>query len=139
MIYLTNDDLKADSIQRYIDESTADYTDAIDKAEEKAISLAKTYLSGRYDVATIFDEDSPVIDGLLVDILVKITLHKIFGRNAARRLPTDIKEEYDWAVATLEKINSGKLTIQLPKATDESGNTKSTSMFGSNRNDNYFI
>lgn len=139
MIYLTDEDLKADSFQRYIDESIGDFVEAKGKAEIVAISIAKTYLSGRYNTDAVFDQTSPIRNGLLTEILVKLTLGKIFGRNAARKLPGDIKEDYEWAIETLEKLNAGKLKIDLPGPVDENGNVKSTSMWGSNRNDNYFI
>lgn len=139
MIYLTNEDLYADTIQRFIDESLRDHPDAKEKAELTAISTAKSYLSRRYNTALIFDEETPIIDPVLVEILVKITLYKILGRNAARKVPTDVKDDFEWAIKQLEKLNAGRLKIELPPALDDQGEIKSTSMHGNNRNQNYYI
>lgn len=139
MIYLTNDDLKDDSYQRFITESTQDDPTVIDRLEVKAIDFAKTYLSGRYDVASIFG--TPVKrHALLADILTKILLYKIFSRNAVRKVSEDIKADHDWAVKQLEKISLGSLPLNgLPLLTDESGTPTSPILTGNNSNPDYYI
>lgn len=139
MIYLNNDDLTADSYQAFIDSSTGDAPAVIDAQEKRAVDLVKTYLSGRYDVDKIFT--APVVrNELLVDIVAKITLYRIFRRNAARKVSSDIKEDYDWAIKELGKINAGMTKLDnLPKPTDTSGNVISTSMFGNNTNPDFYI
>jgi len=143
MKYLTDDDLTADSYQRFIQESTGDIADVINKNEERAIALVRTYLSDRYDVATIFAEVLPGVDPLrnelLVDIITKITLYKIFRRNAARKLPEDIKEDFKWAIEQLERINSGRTKLDLPPALDDSGNVLSNSIWGDLTNPDFYI
>lgn len=140
MIYLQMADLVGDSYERFITESTADDPTIIDKQEKRAIELAKTYLAGRYDTDKIFSISTPVVrNELLVDILVKIVLKKIFGRNSARKLPEDIKADHDWAIKELQRINSGATILSnLPKPQDESGNPVSTAMYGNTKNiENY--
>lgn len=139
MIYITEDDLKTESFERFITESTSDFPTVKDKAELKSIGIAKTMLKGRYDVDTIFDETTPVKDEFLVEIITKLTCYKIFGRNAARKLPTDIKEDFDWAMKQLEKINAGRLVLELPTNTPTSGAPNSDTLWGNNKNENFYI
>ncbi|MGB1307520.1 MAG: phage protein Gp36 family protein [Oceanihabitans sp.] len=139
MIYITEDDLKTESFERFIDESTKDFPDVKNTAELKAIGLCITLLKGRYDVAVIFDETTPIRDEYLADIVTKLTIYKIFRRNAARKLPTDLKDDYDWAMKQLEKINAGRLTLDLPLAGSTSGAPSGDIIWGNNTNKNHYI
>lgn len=136
MKYLTLDDLKTDSFERFIKESTQDFTISIDKAEKRAIGKVKPYLRDRYDVEAIFDPDTPLRNELLVEILVALVLSKIHGRNSARKFN---KDDVDDAMKELDKIASGKITLELPFPMDDNGNVENTSMWGNLRNDNFYI
>lgn len=139
MIYITNQDLTVDSYQRFIDESTGDITGTVDKAEIRAIGVVTTYLSGRYKTDVIFGEPG-IRNEVLVDIICKIVLKTIFGRNAARKVPSDVKEDYDAAIKQLEKINSGQTVLaNLPQVTDDEGNPVSDTIFGNLSNPNFYI
>ncbi|AOR29553.1 hypothetical protein FORMB_25360 [Formosa sp. Hel1_33_131] len=139
MIYLTDDDLLTDSFQRFIDESSKDNEDVVANAELKCIGIIKTMLKGRYNTELIFDETDPVRDEFLADILTKLTLHKIFGRNAARKVPTDVKDNYDWAMKQLGLLNAGKLQLELPSPTNTDGTASAAPMFGNNTNPDFYI
>lgn len=143
MKYLTEDDLITDSYERFITESAADNLDVIDKCEQKAIALAITYLANRYSVNDIFGDNElnlpPLRNELLVDIITKITLYRLFKRNAARKLPDDVKEGWDWAIQMLEKIQTGRTILNLPPALDENGQVKSKSIWGNLSNNNFYI
>jgi len=139
MIYLSDEDLITDSAERFINDSIADFQQAKDKAEAKCIGIAKTMLRQRYDVDVIFDEAAPLRDEFLVEIITKLTLHKIFGRNAARKVPTDVKEDYDWAMKQLQLLNSGKVELNLPIPTNDDGTASAAPMFGNNTNEDFYI
>lgn len=157
MRYLTKDDLIVDSFERLIDESSGDHDAILEKTENRAIAWVKAYLH-RYDTDSIFgifipgddEEDEgnetegewipPIRNGLLVDILSKIVLYRVFRRNAARKIPNDIKEDYDWAVKELEQIRKGAITLNdLPPALDEEGNALSHAIWGNNTNTDFYI
>lgn len=147
MRYLTRDDLIDGSYEQFIIDSTSDWTGVIPSVEAKAIALVSTYLT-KYDVDTIFGIPMEDTDGytpgirheLLADILTKITLYKIFRRNAARKIPQDIKEDYDWAIKQLESIRNGSVVLDdLPPAINEDGSSTSNSMWGNNTNTDYYI
>lgn len=139
MIYLTDNDLKRESYERFITDSTADFNGAKDSCELVAIGIVKTMLKGRYDVDLIFNEVEPLRDEFLADIITKITVRKIFKRNAPRKVPSDVKEDYDEALKSLKEINGGKLTLELPVNTDEDGNPTAKPMFGNNTNEDFYI
>lgn len=141
MIYIEKEDLVAYAFERFIDESTQDFIPTLDKLETDNIALMKNYLKWRYDVALIFDETSPVKHELLKRILSKLMLYDAVRRNAARKVPEDYKEEWNWAMKMLEDLNTGKFTIDdLPPKDDGDGDgTSSDSIWGNNRNDNFYI
>lgn len=157
MRYITGEDLLLDSYEVFIKESTSDALNILEDTEKRAIALVKTYLT-RYDVETIFgipiipeegsegEEESeeeytpPIRHELLAEIISKITLFKVFRRNAARKIPQDIKEDYEWAIKELEKIRNGSVVLKgLPPALDESGKIKSQSFWGNNSNPDFYI
>lgn len=152
MRYITKDDLVTDSFERLIDESSKDITNTLDKAEARAIALARTYLSA-FDTDSIFgilvdpddEENEPeytpgIRQELLVEIICKMTLYRIFRRNAARKVPEDVKDDNTWAIKELERIRSGATPMPgLPPAIDDDGSTKSNSMWGNNTNTDFYI
>lgn len=153
--YITDDDLTTESYQRFITESSGDGEDVIEKCEERAIALVTAYISNRYSIKDIFgvetgrdlpDEEEdpdweipPLRNELLAEIITKITLYRLFRRNAARKLPEDIKEDYEWALKTLEKIQTGRILLELPPAMDEGGMARSNAIWGNNSNSDFYI
>ncbi|MFD2566088.1 hypothetical protein [Pseudotenacibaculum haliotis] len=138
MIYLTEDDLKTDSRNRFIQESTGDFDKALENAEKRAIGKVKPYLRDLYDVEAIFDETAPIKDEALVDILVTLTLAKIHSRNSARKFNIS-KDDMEQVQKELDKIAAGKITLDLPKPTDDDGQVESTSIWGNLTNDDFYI
>lgn len=141
MRYLTLDDLKTDSQERFITDSTAEFTDSLPNIEKRVVAMAITYLAGRYDTDLIFNTTNPIRNEVLVDIIAKITLYKVFRRNAARKVSTDIKDDYDWAMKELDKINAGRTLLQnLPKPPqDITENPNGDSLWGNNSNPDFYI
>lgn len=143
MRYLTIEDLNTDSFQKFITESTKDFEESIDKAELRAIGIAKPFLrNADYDIMAIFDEDFPLRNEMLVDILVKITLKLIFGRNAARKVPEDVRTDYNDAIKWLEKISTSKITLEFmtPDEEEDDGKDGDDKLFyGNLKNSNYYI
>ena len=81
MIYIDKDYLISQAQERFIDESSQNDDEIIDKIELTQIAIIKTYLGTRYDVNTIFDEDSPIENEVLKEILAKLVLYKLIRRN----------------------------------------------------------
>lgn len=139
MIYITRDDLSDDTQDRFIEESTVDKPQAVDKIVAKVVGMLVDVMSERYDTAKIFDEQNPIRNEYLVDIIRKLSLYSIFRRNAPRKVTTDIKEDYNWALKQLEKINAGSLSFaNLPKAPSQEGDPGDL-LIGNISNKNYYI
>ena len=142
MIYLTKENLKTLAIERLVDDSVSDYQESIDEIELQRISEIKSMLARQYDVALIFDETTPVSHPFLVKILTKLVLFDIIRRNAARKVPSDYKEEKEWAEKKLEEMNKGilKFSDLPPKPTDATGsNSNSKILYGNLSNPDFYI
>lgn len=140
LVYLTLDDLLEQSYERFIEETSKDNFQVITSLEQKAIEKVKTLLGSRYDVALIFKETEPIHNPMLVEIIACITLYKLFKRNAPRKINSQLTDDYNNALADLEKLATGRLVLnELPKPTDEQGNVKQDTMYVNISNRNFFI
>lgn len=157
MIYLEKDDLITQAYERLIDESSKDKNGlsepvdpeatpevianlVLDQLELQNIELIKSYIGSRFDVSKIFNAEDPIRNQLLIRILTTLVLYDVFRRNAARKVPSDYKDNYDAALETLEKIATGRIPVDgLPPKTDEGGNPISNSIWGNNTNKNFYI
>lgn len=141
MIYLVKTNLISHAFERLIDESSLDQASTLDEIELQNIELIKSYIGTRYDVNLIFAEVAPIHNEMITRILVKLVLFDLVRRNAARKVPTDYKEEHKEAMELLEKIATGKLPVTgLPIPTDGEGNPIiSNTMWGNNSNKNFYI
>ncbi|MRM94590.1 DUF1320 domain-containing protein [Riemerella anatipestifer] len=143
MKYLTLDHLYTHAFERAVVESTADFEKAIDLIEEETIDIVKTYLARYYDVASIFG-DTPIRTGVLTKIITNIILYEAVRRNVYRKVKGKYEEDYKWAMETLEKINSGKITLHdLPEKPSQVDNSNAPTggklMYGNLSNKNFFI
>lgn len=140
MIYIDKDYLISHAQERFIDESSQNDDTILNKIELAQIAVIKTYLGTRYNVNTIFDEDSPIENEVLKEILAKLVLYKLIRRNAARKVPNDYKEQYDEAMKTLKEIATGIIRLDgVPSAVDASGTIVSNSISGNLSNPNFYI
>lgn len=140
MIYIDKDYLISHAQERFIDESSQNDDEIVDQIELTQIAIIKTYLGTRYNVNTIFDEDSPIENEVLKEILAKFVLYKLIRRNAARKVPNDYKEQFDEAMKTLKEIATGIIRLDgVPSAVDSSGSVVSNSISGNLSNPNFYI
>lgn len=140
MIYIDKEYLTSHAQERFIDESSQYDDEIIDKIELTQIAIIKTYLGTRYNINTVFDEDSPIENEVLKEILAKLVLYKLIRRNAARKVPTDYKEQFDEAMKTLKDIATGIIKLDgIPLAVDANGAVVSNSISGNLSNPNFYI
>ena len=137
MLYLNLEDLKTDTFERFVKESTQDFEPALERAEKRAIGMVKPFLRERYDTQAIFDPVAPLRDALLVEILSTLTLCKIFGRNALRKFSSD--KQLEQVNRLLEKIASGEITLELPCPRDENGPGAHTTLWGNLTNEDFYL
>lgn len=143
MIYLQEKDLNSYTQERLINESIADFQEARDELEEHRISEIKVMISKYYDVAKIFSVDEPIRHSHLVKILTKMVGYDIKKRNAARKLPSDVDKDLEWAEKELDKMHRGiiKFDDLPPKPTDPDnpGSSASKMLYGNISNKNFYI
>lgn len=139
LAFLTTEDLTAGMIDKFINERTDENPTAILEAiEKKKIALIKAKLSGRFDTDMIFDAVDDQRDYLIVDILTKLCLYEFIRRNAARKVPEDYIQDWNWANKQLDMIASGKLAPDsLPIYIEENG--EESSFFDNNYNTDWNI
>ena len=89
----------------------------------------------------LFDEDEPIRNELIVQILSYVVVYGLFKRNAARKLPSKFKDDYDAAMKLLKDIATGVIKLDgVPAPTDENGNTiASNTIFGNLKNKDFYI
>lgn len=140
MIYIDKDFLISQAQERFIDESSQNDEDILDQIELTQIAVIKTYIGTRYNVELLFDEDEPVYNEVLKEILAWLVLYKLIRRNAARKVPNDYKEQYDAAMKLLKDIATGVIVLDgVPLPVDENGEVISNSIYGNLSNPNFYI
>lgn len=140
MIYIDKDYLISQAQERFIDESSQYDDSIIEQIELTQIAIMQTYLGTRYNVALIFATTSPIENEVLKEILAKLVLYKLVRRNAARKVPTDYKGQFDEAMKTLTQIATGVIKLAgVPAAVDTTGAVLSHSISGNLTNKNFYI
>lgn len=139
MLYIDKNYLISHMQERLIDESTQNDDTILDDIELSQIEMIKSYIGTRYKVSEIFGAP-PVENEVLKEILAKLLLYKLVKRNAARKVPTDYKEQYDEAMKILKEVATGIIKLDgLPPAVDGTGAAISNSMSGNLSNENFYI
>lgn len=140
MIYLEKKYLKTHIYERFLIESTSDFEQMLSNSELEWIDIIKSMLSSRYDVAKIFDTNTPIHNELLKRILSKFIIYDAVRRNAARKVPTDFENEKKWAEEMLEKISVGKIVLEdLPKPPEDTTGNNGSFMSGNLSNQDFYI
>jgi len=145
MKYINKDDLASIIQERLMNESIALAPDAdinddviVNDVEQKVIDLAESYIAGKYDTALIF-ADTPIRNGVLVQIIASIVVYRCVRRNAARKVPEDYILLYNSAIKDLERIQSGAILLtNCPVLTKPDG-TQVSPLWGNTTNKDFFI
>lgn len=138
MIYIKQEDIKANIQETMLQASIEKDSGILDILEAQTIDEVKSYIGARYDTYKIFG-NPPIINGMLVRIIVSLVTYRAIRRNAARKVPDDYTEMRDWAYGVLENIRDGIMPLpDAPQAVDPETGEK-LSLFGSNRKPEYFL
>lgn len=113
--FLTRDDLESRIFEDYIDESEQEDIEALQSIESQAIALVKSKLAKRYDVAIIFSDAPYTGRGLIIWAMSAIVIYRLIRRNAARKVPTDFKDDYKEVMQWLDDVRDGNENPNLPK------------------------
>lgn len=109
---------------------------AIEMAERIAIDQIKSYLSGRYDVETIFSATGEKRNHFLLMIAIDIALYHLWSKRAPRKIPELRSERYQDALNWLKAVGEGTMTTDLPQlqGDDFFGNCIISSKYQPNEN-----
>lgn len=136
-MFITDNDYEVQvrqEIMQLLDGS--DERSAVRLAERMAVDQIKSYLSGRYDTATIFACEGDDRDLFLVMIAIDIALYHLWSKRAPRKIPEFRAQRYQDALDWLKAVGEGTLQTDLPQLpTDEyTGDVVITSNYKPNQN-----
>jgi phage gp36-like protein len=105
-------------------------------SERMAVDQIKSYLSGRYDTATIFAQEGDDRDHFLVMITIDLALYHLWSKRAPRKIPEFRAQRYQDALDWLKAVGEGTLTTDLPQLATEdyTGDVVIKSNYKPNRN-----
>lgn len=130
-MFATKDDLKNNIYDYQVDEITEGNDDIVVQAIKTAIQEVKSYLTGndkkefldgrkRYDVNAIFSATGENRDALILTYTMTIAKWYIIDLSNVDILYEKAKDRYDRAVAWLNKLRKGEVTIDdLPEINTE--------------------
>lgn len=132
MPFVTSDDyliqIKTDNLNQI-----TGYTDAVRLAAElAALEEMQSYIRNRYDVANVFNKTGANRNPLILMYLIDMVLYHVHSRCTPRNIPQIRIDRYDAALLWLEKVNDGKLAVDLPKVVDTDSNPIQNFKIGSN-------
>jgi len=106
--------------------------------EKQNIAFIRSKLSGRYDMDPVFIETGDDRNQVILKILLRMCLYDFIRRNAARKVPDDYREDYNWAIKELEKLQGGFSYADLPPYKDGEGEEIAKPIWANTtNNDNY--
>jgi len=140
MNWLTDLDLETQAFDKFLMQDNSTNRDEIlTNIEHQNIELIKAKLNNKYDTQAIFSTSGNDRHWLIVKILAILVIYDFFRRNAARKIPKDYQERYEWAMKLLEDIKAGnEVPAGLPFYTDETGNEPNL-LYGNNKNKDFYI
>lgn len=122
-MYITKEELKSVAYSYQIDQIVEDDNSIIEMAILSAEEEIKSYLSNRYDIDSAFALTGNDRNALLVELTKDIALWQIVKLASVDMLYERAKERYDRAIAYLDKILNGHVSLNLQQAQDNHGNT----------------
>jgi hypothetical protein len=102
----------------------------LDDAESTAIAIIKDALYPYYDIDTIFTTAGTLRPAQVVRWVVSMSLYFLYERIPDKLVPDRVVQNYQDTKETLFQISDGKHSINLPRAVDEEGETKSKFRWG---------
>lgn len=91
-------------------------------AEQMGISQVKNYLSGKYDVHSIFNQEGTARNSHVVMITLDCILYHLYTSTIPDRMPAIRAERYQDAIDWLRLAARGEAMADLPIKVDPEGN-----------------
>ena len=131
-MFITVEEMKSVIYEHVMDDISENDDATVAQCIEAAVSEVKSYLSSRYNVAAIFSATDTDRDPLILEDTKVIAVWNLIRLSNNELIYDQWRERYDRIVKFLEQVSEGKVTPDLPIATDEQGNPIIKSRFGSN-------
>nr|DAP70161.1 MAG TPA: head to tail adaptor [Caudoviricetes sp.] len=131
-MYLEPEELHSSMYAHIIDEITEGDEQIVLQAIEAAIEEVRSYLRPRYDADKIFAAEGKDRNALILEDTKVVTVWNIIKLSNVETIYEIWKERYDRVIKYLEGVAEGTRTPSLPLLTDEKGEVKIKSRFGSN-------
>ena len=133
--FLSSKELEGRLFSQFIDENNAEDVDAIQTIEKQAIALVKSKLKSRYDITPMFGAEQYSGRDLIVWAVVGIVVYRFIRRNAARKVPTDMADDYKEVIKWLTDVRDGLEDPELPALPLEEKRV----FYGNNKNENLYL
>lgn len=133
--FLTNNDLMTQLFETYLDDSVQEDLVALDTIELQQITFIKSKIRSRFNTAVVFSvadyEDKPIIK----QVLTSLVNYFVVKRNAPRKIPTDFKDNYNWAIKWLNDVRDGIESPELPLKEVE----RKAVLWGNSKNEDLYL
>ena len=134
MIFLTEKDLKARILTKFLNDATSENPDILEDIELETISIFKDHLSNKFDIDELFSKTGDERSKTLVKYMSDIVVYELVTANPTRKVAEKYDRKFKIAKSWLLDCFNGKITpvdFELKKE----GHSLH---FGNNRNTNYY-
>ncbi|MCH4824286.1 DUF1320 domain-containing protein [Gramella lutea] len=134
--FLAFEDLETRVFEDYLVDSEQEDIEATQNIEKQAISLVKSKLRKRYDTDVIFTNANYAGRDLIIWAVSGIVSYRLIRRNAARKMPSDLKDEYQEVMAWLNSVRDGNENPELPMLPEDE---QKGVLWGNSTNQNQYL
>lgn len=129
--FIISDDYLLYKRQNIIDQLTGTNPVHLDAAESTALAVIKDALHSRFDTDTIFSTTGTDRPPQVVRWAIVLSLYYIYQRVADALVPERILNDYDEVIGILKDISDGKMSVDLPRLTNDEDKPKTKFRWGS--------
>lgn len=130
-MFVTEEELRSVAYSYQLELIVENDVTILHMAINAAVEEARGYLSARYNADAAFAATGDDRNPLLLEIVKDIALWYIIRLSNVDILYQPVKERYDRAVQWLDRVASGRITPNLPAATDDNGEHVQPMRYGS--------
>lgn len=130
-MFVTEEELRSVAYSYQLEQIVENDVTILHMAINAAVEEARGYLSARYNADAAFAATGDDRNPLLLEIVKDIALWYIIRLSNVDILYQPVKERYDRAVQWLDRVASGRITPNLPAATDDNGEYLQPMRYGS--------
>lgn len=130
-MFIQEEELRSVAYNYQLEQIVENDATILQMAIEAATEEVRGYLSSRYDTTAAFAATGADRNPLLVEITKDIALWYIIRLSNVDIIYEPVKERYDRAVQWLDRVASGRITPNLPAATDDNGEYLQPMRYGS--------